>query len=72
MVPVVPKLQQLPQIPWSFTRVTAPEMSVRRGGREEGMSCIIHAWVHARTLASSPGVKGEERERLVHTVCACA
>ena len=30
---------------------------------------IVKTW---RQLASFPGAEGEERERLVHTVCACA
>ena len=33
-VPVVPKLQQLPHIPWSLTGVTAPTRGEREGGKE--------------------------------------
>ena len=40
------------------------------GGRSS-LGCGHDAGVALQRLASYPGAQGEERERLIHTVCAC-
>ena len=37
-----------------------------------GVGTVAAVAALAATLASFPGAEGAERERLVHTVCACA